>query len=504
MPVHLRRVCGCWGHRVPEPARRPFRCIRGYSARVNDDFTSLGLSASLTEVVRDLGYAHPTPIQVAAIPPLLEGRDLIGQSKTGSGKTAAFALPILQAMQLGQRAPQAVVVCPTRELSSQVAREFRKLAREHSGLTVLEAVGGQPARPQRDALGRGAHVVVGTPGRIVDHLERKALKVELLRTVVLDEADRMLDMGFGEEVHRLLELLGPRRQTALFSATFPEGVEELSARVLRDAQHVILEDPDDGGSGIRQEVIACEPEEKLQALAWVLDQNDYESALIFCNFKASVAALSRELQSAGLSVDRLDGDLNQLERNEVLARFRNQSLRLLVATDVAGRGIDVEGLDLVINFEMPQHLEAYVHRIGRTGRAGRRGVAVSLATEQQLQRLGEVEEATGSALEVLDPVHFRRVYVDALLPKQAKPPLMDTLLISGGRKDKVRPGDVLGALTGAAGGLSRDDVGKIEVQDRYTYVAVARSKSREAVEELNRGRIKGKRFRVKLLHPARA
>ncbi len=463
------------------------------------DFASLGLSASLIEVVRDLGYVHPTPIQIAAIPVLLEGRDLIGQSKTGSGKTAAFALPILQSVELGQRAPQAVVVCPTRELSSQVAREFRKLAREHPGLTVLEAVGGQPARPQRDALDRGVHVVVGTPGRIVDHLERKALKVEHLRTVVLDEADRMLDMGFGEEVHRLLKLLGPKRQAALFSATFPEGVEVLSARVLHDAEHVVLEDPDQSGPEIRQQVLACEPKEKLQALAWVLDQNDYESALIFCNFKASVAALTRELQSAGLSVDRLDGDLDQFQRNEVLARFRNQSLRLLVATDVAGRGIDVEGLDLVVNFELPQNPEAYVHRIGRTGRAGRRGVAVSLATAQQLERLGEFEAATGRALEPLDPTQLRGVHVDALLAKQAKPPLMDTLLISGGRRDKVRPGDVLGALTGEAGDLDRADVGKIEVQERCTYVAVAHSKSRDAVEQLSRGRIKGKRFRVKLL-----
>jgi ATP-independent RNA helicase DbpA len=471
---------------------------------VKHDFASLGLSASLLEVVRDLGYEQPTPIQIAGVPALLAGRDLIGQSKTGSGKTAAFALPILQSIQVEQRDPQALIACPTRELSSQVAREFRKLARDLSGLTVLEAVGGQPARPQREALGRGVHVVVGTPGRIVDHLERKALSVEHVRTVVLDEADRMLDMGFEEEVHRMLRLLGPQRQTALFSATFPEGVEALSARVLRDAQHVIVDGPEESGPTIRQQMIACEPEERLQALAWVLNQNEHESALIFCNFKASVAGLTRELQSAGLSVDRLDGDLDQIQRDQVLARFRNQSLRLLVATDVAGRGIDVEGLDLVVNFELPQHVQAYVHRIGRTGRAGRPGLAVSLVTQRQLERLAEFEGATGHALEVLDSEAVKGVYADALLAKQATPAPMDTLMISGGRKDKVRPGDVLGALTGEAGGLSRAEVGKIEVQDRRTYVAVAHPKSRSALDQLNRGRIKGKRFRVQLVRSVSA
>lgn len=478
------------------PYRPPFD---GYSATVQNDFASLGLSLPLLEVVRDLGYAQPTPIQIAAIPVLLGGRDLMGQSKTGSGKTAAFALPILQGIGVERRIPQALVVCPTRELSAQVAREFRKLARDRSGLTVLETVGGQPARPQRDALARGVHLVVGTPGRIVDHLERGALDVRGLKTVVLDEADRMLDMGFEEEVNRLLNLLPPKRQTALFSATFPESIQTMSARVLRGAEHVVIDDPEEASLEIRQRVLTCRPEEKLKALAWVLDQHAHESALIFCNFKASVAALTRDLQAAGLSADRLDGDLDQFQRNQVLARFRNQSLRLLVATDVAGRGIDVEGLDLVVNFELPQQAEAYVHRIGRTGRAGQSGLAVSLATEKQSEHLAAIEAATGVALEASDRGCLVGVHAGAVLSGLAKPAPMDTLLISGGRKDKVRPGDVLGALTGEAGGLKRADVGKIEVQDQRTYVAVVHRHSRNAVDQLNRGRIKGRRFRAQLV-----
>ena len=462
-------------------------------------FESLSLSPALLAVVTELGYPQPTPIQAASIPALLAGRDLIGQSKTGSGKTAAFALPILQGLDLGARVLQALVLCPTRELCAQVAREVRKLGRGHAGLSVLELVGGQPARPQREALERGVHVVIGTPGRLLDHLQRGALDARTIKTVVLDEADRMLDMGFGEDVTKILRALPPSRQTILFSATFPDTIEAMSQAHQCDALRVNIDEPDDAVVEIQELRIDVEPSAKLHALCWLLHAYPHESALVLCNFKATVSELARTLAASGLSVDRLDGDLDQFHRDQVLARFRNQSVRVLIATDVAGRGIDVEGLDLVINFELPSQPEVYVHRIGRTGRAGKKGVAISLTTGPRDSRIEAAELLTGRPIETLEREPGDDPGLAALLEALAGSPRMETILISGGRKDRVRPGDILGALTGDAGGLRGGDVGKIEVQERLSYVAVSKRVSRAAVGRLNSGRIKGKRFRATLV-----
>ncbi len=463
------------------------------------DFAALSLSPALLAVVAELGYARPTPIQVESIPALLAGRDLIGQSKTGSGKTAAFALPILQRIDVERRSVQAIVICPTRELSAQVARELRKLGRAHAGLAVLELVGGQPARAQREALARGAHIAVGTPGRLLDLLQGEALGTGSLTTLVIDEADRMLDMGFGPDVMQIVGALPRSRQTALFSATFPETIEAMSAACQSDAVRVTIEKPESADAEIRQLRLTVETDDKLHALCWLLREFPHESALIFCNLKATVSTLTRSLAAAGISADRLDGDLDQFHRDQVLARFRGRSVRLLIATDVAGRGIDIKGLDLVVNFEMPPQPEVYLHRIGRTGRAGKKGVAVSLTTPGREARLRAIEELTGVAIEKV----ARRPDDDpgllALKRALAGPPEMQTILISGGRKDKVRAGDILGALTGDAGGLAGSDVGKIEVQARLSYVAVAMRVSRVAVERLNSGRIKRKRYRATLV-----
>jgi ATP-independent RNA helicase DbpA len=466
---------------------------------VQPTFESLSLSPALLAVVDELGYTQPTPIQAASIPALLAGRDLIGQSKTGSGKTAAFTLPVLQGLDLGARVLQALVLCPTRELCAQVAREVRKLGRGHAGLSVLELVGGQPARPQREALERGVHVVIGTPGRLLDHLQRGALDAHLIKTVVLDEADRMLDMGFGEDVSQILRALPASRQTVLFSATFPDSTEAMSQAHQRDALHVTIDEPDDAVVEIQELRIDVEPSAKLHTLCWLLHTYPHESALVLCNFKATVSELARTLAASGLSVDRLDGDLDQFHRDQVLARFRNHSVRVLIATDVAGRGIDVEGLDLVINFELPSQPEVYVHRIGRTGRAGKKGVAISLTTGPGDSRIEAAELLTGRPIETLEREPGDDPGLAALLEALAGSPRMETILISGGRKDRVRPGDILGALTGDAGGLRGGDVGKIEVQERLSYVAVSKRVSRAAVGRLNSGRIKGKRFRATLV-----
>jgi ATP-independent RNA helicase DbpA len=322
-------------------------------ARMDVSFDALALSQALLETVASLGYATMTPIQAASIPPLLEGRDLVGESQTGSGKTAAFSLPILERINLAERDPQALVLCPTRELSAQVAREMRRLGRSHASLQVLVLAGGEPVRPQANALERGAHVLVGTPGRIIDHLDRENLNLGNTHTVVLDEADRMLDMGFAEAVERILKSLPKARQTVLFSATFPSTIAALSKRYQRDPLRVAIPQVEADAPAIDERLVRVEPQAKKAALRATLEQHAHESALVFANMKATAAEIEQELRAKGVSVASLHGDLEQYERDAVLAKFRNGSTRVLVATDVAARGIDVENLDLVINYDLP-------------------------------------------------------------------------------------------------------------------------------------------------------
>ncbi|MBI3541859.1 MAG: ATP-dependent RNA helicase DbpA [Deltaproteobacteria bacterium] len=454
------------------------------------DFASLKLSPALVEVTRELGFERLTPIQEQSIPLLLEGRDLIGQSKTGSGKTAAFALPILERLKLDERRLQALVLCPTRELCTQVAREVRKLGRRHSGLQVVILAGGMPIGPQLDALERGVHVAVGTPGRVLDHLSRNDQGLMRVETVVLDEADRMLDMGFREDMESILSATSTQRQTVLFSATFPRSIEELSSAFQKKPARVTIEDDAGPAPSIRQ--IAYETDDKKRALLWLLQKEKPESAIVFCNLKATVAELDAALADEGLSTACLHGDLEQADRDRVMAKFRNRSVRVLIATDVAARGIDIESLDLVCNFDLPKQPDVYVHRIGRTGRAGKTGLAVSLATRGEGYKLKAIEEFTGGAIERASAGSVDRLDEATVAATAA----METLFIGGGRKDKVRPGDILGALTGEAGGLDGSKIGKIEIHDRFSYVAVARDVAKIALERLRNGRIKGRKFRV--------
>ncbi len=459
-------------------------------------FDSLSLSASLEEAVHALGYGAPTAIQAEAIPLLLAGRDLVGQSQTGSGKTAAFALPILQRLSLQTRQLQALIVCPTRELAAQVAREIRRLGRGEPDLQIIVVAGGEPSRPQRDALERGVHVVVGTPGRLLDHLQSGALPTQSVATVVLDEADRMLDMGFQRDMEAILAALPASRQTVFFSATFPDSIEAMSRAHQKDPARIAVGESDTQKPEIRQLSVLAEPAERLERLFRVFQAFPVGSALVFCNFKATVAKLARDLSAAGLSVACLHGDLDQFERDQVLARFRNQSVRVLIATDVAGRGIDVAELELVVNYELSPQAEVYVHRIGRTGRAGQPGVAVAFVGRSDGARVEAIEALTGQPMTVAELPAGPAPEPSELAV--AKRPKMQTILLSGGRKDKVRPGDVLGALTNEDAGLDGADIGKIELHDRLTYVAVERSVARRAVDSLNRGKVKGRRFRASL------
>lgn len=452
------------------------------------EFNALPLAASLQTVLGELGFTTLTPVQAQAIPPLLERRDVLGQSRTGSGKTAAFALPLLHRLRLTTpRRLQALVLCPTRELAAQVARETRRLGRRIPGLQVLVTAGGEPARMQIAALHRGVHVVVGTPGRVLDLLGRGSLDLSTLDVVVLDEADRMLDMGFRDDLTKILAATPAGRQTALFSATFADEVEKLASTLLRDPVRVVVEETE-VASDIRQVVHETTPEDRTQLLVDVLRHHRPASAIVFCNQKATVTEVVAALKAARIDADGLQGDLDQAQRDQALAKFRNLTTRVLVATDVAARGLDVESVALVVNFQTALSPDAHVHRTGRTGRAGREGLAVSLVTPSEKARFEAIEQALGLRLERQAPP----AEVDDS-PLEAP---MRTLFIGEGRKDKLRPGDIVGALTGESGGLSASVLGKIELHDRHAWVAVAKEHATTALERLRAGGIKGRRQRV--------
>jgi ATP-dependent RNA helicase DbpA len=452
----------------------PTNTARGIHVAVAAPFTDVPLSAPLRQAVRDLGFHEMTPVQAAALPPLLAGRDVAGRADTGTGKTAAFSLPLLQGLELGFRRVQALVLCPTRELVVQVTADLRALGKRSAGLRVVPVFGGQPGALQARTLGEGAHVVVGTPGRTLDHLRRGTLDLGGLRMLVLDEADRMLELGFADDMAAIRAFLPTDRQTTLFSATFPQSITELSAGWQRDPIHVEVEEV-----APTIEAFAAVTMDKIESLDQLLRALQPERALVFCNFKRVVAETALALRKRGCDAAALHGDLEQLERDRVMAAFRNGSVRVLVATDVAARGLDVDGLPLVVNLELPQKAEDYTHRIGRTGRAGRAGQAWALVTAFELPKVPPG-------------------VVRAELPNADGPPLRAawaTLWLGAGRRDKLRPGDVLGALTGDCG-LAATEVGKFEIHDRWAFVAVAVGAVDGALRGLARHGVKGKRVRV--------
>lgn len=468
-------------------------------------FSTLPLSEDLQTVLQELEFTVMTPIQKLSIPLLLKGKDLIAQSKTGSGKTAAFTLPILQKIRITDRHVQAMVICPTRELCAQVTNDIRKLGRRLPGLQVLPLSGGVPGKPQALALRGGVHVVVGTPGRILDHIDRGNLDVRFVQTLVLDEADRMLEMGFQLEMDGIMEEVPATRQTVLFSATYPANIKTLSASYQIEPEHIVVEDAADVRPLTEQLVYLSDPDQKIATLLKILKFHRPETAMVFCNQKATTTEIAEVLLENGISVTALHGDLEQNDRDEVMAMFRNGSKRVMVTTDVAGRGIDIENLAMVVNFDVPSQLDTYVHRVGRTGRAGKTGLAITLSTGQDRLRLYDFESEFGVKLMEGDfstprleisPIDL--VIGDA--PRQgALDARMRTLAINGGRKDKVRPGDILGALTGESGGLAGSKVGKIEVLDHVTFVAIDKHSAPSALQSLRRGTIKGRRFLIHMI-----
>lgn len=454
-------------------------------------FDTLPLSPAAQENLRRLGYLEMTAIQAASLPAALQGRDVIAQAKTGSGKTAAFALALLANVEARRFETQALVLCPTRELADQVTNEIRRLARAEDNIKVVTLAGGVPLRGQTASLERGAHIAVGTPGRVIDHLERGNLSLDALATLVLDEADRMLDMGFVDDISKVARKCPAKRQTLLFSATYPEGIAKLAAQFLKDPVNVKVE-AHHSSDQIEQRWYEVREDQRLPSVARLLEHFRPASTLAFCNTKARCRELVELLQAQGFSALALHGDLEQRERDQVLVRFANGSCSVLVATDVAARGLDISGLAAVVNVDISPDPEAYVHRIGRTGRAGQTGLALSLASLDEMGAVGRVEQLQGHAsiwhpLSELSPAPGGRLL-----------PLMATVHIQGGRKDKIRPGDVLGALT-ADLGYTREQVGKIDINEFATYVAVERGIAPEVVERLNRGRIKGRSVKARLL-----
>jgi ATP-independent RNA helicase DbpA len=454
-------------------------------------FDTLPLSPATLSNLTQLGYTAMTPIQAASLPLTLAGRDLLAQASTGSGKTAAFGLPLVEKLDPAQFDAQALVLCPTRELADQVTQEIRRLARAVGNIKVVTLCGGVPLRGQTVSLEHGAHVVVGTPGRILDHLERGSLRLQGVRTLVLDEADRMLDMGFFDDIGKLARQCPVQRQTLLFSATYPEGIDKLAAQFMREPHTVKVQAQHDAQK-IRQICYEVDDRERLHAVSLLLNHFRPESTLAFCNTKQQCRDLVAVLQAQGFSALALYGELEQRERDQVLVQFANRSCSVLVATDVAARGLDVAQLQAVINVDVTPDPEVHIHRIGRTGRGDAEGLALTLASMDEMGSVGKIEQLQGRE-SVWQPL-------SSLTPAAGGPlqPPMATLHIVGGRKEKIRAGDVLGALTGEAG-FSKDQVGKINVNEFSTYVAVSRDIARDAVERLSAGRVKGKTVKVRLL-----
>jgi ATP-independent RNA helicase DbpA len=467
------------------------------AATAGPTFATLPLPAAVLDNLQRLGYERMTPIQAASLPITLAGRDLIAQAKTGSGKTAAFTLPLLARLDARRFATQALVLCPTRELAEQVAQEVRRLARAEDNVKVLTLCGGTAIRPQLDSLAHGAQVVVGTPGRILDHLERASLQLDTLGTLVLDEADRMLDMGFAEDIAAIAQRCPPtsRRQTLLFSATYPDDVAQLAARYLREPQEVKLTERH-AASQIRERFYEVTDEERLHAVGLLLDHFRPERTLAFCNTKQQCRDLVAVLQARGIVALELHGDLEQRDRDQVLVRFANRSCSVLVATDVAARGLDIAGLEAVINVDITPDAQVHTHRVGRTGRAGETGQVFSLASLDEMGRVGRIDEMQGRE-SMWHPLAELKAEAAHDTAGPLVPPMV-TLQILGGRKEKIRPGDVLGALTKDLG-LPGTSIGKIDVNDFSTYVAVERGVADKALRGLNAGKVKGRSVKVRKL-----
>ena len=520
-------------------------------------FDTLGLSAETLAGVESAGYEIPTPIQIQAIPVLLAGEDLVAQAQTGTGKTAAFALPVLQRLDQAQARPQALVLCPTRELAVQVSEALYGFGRAR-GIRVLPVYGGQPIDRQIRSLRGGVHVVVGTPGRLLDHLRRETLDLRAVSMVVLDEADEMLDMGFIEDIEVILDALPAERQIALFSATIPAPIARLAQKYLRTPRRIEIEEEKHLAPQIRQCYYEVSPSQKIDALTRILDMETPGPTIIFCRTRRDADEVGDHLRGRGYGAESLHGDLSQQERDRVMRRFRQGQLDLLVATDVAARGLDIESVTHVINYDIPWDGESYTHRIGRTGRAGREGDAITLVSPRERRHLKIIERATGARIV---PVRlptaadiasrrremFKESVVEALTegdldsflvtveeladdfaPAEvaaaalkllwterkmevsaqavdgsdgARPEEgMARLFVTIGRQEGLRPADLVGAIANEAG-VPGQAIGAIDILDHCAFVEVPQGSADAVVRALMRTTLRGRRVRVEKAPP---
>jgi ATP-dependent RNA helicase DeaD len=523
------------------------------------DFSQLGLSTPILAAIKDLGYEAPTPIQAKTIPPLLAGRDLIGQAQTGTGKTAAFAMPILQGLDLGRAEVQALVLTPTRELCVQVAEAIHTYSRHMGPVRVLPVYGGQSLQPQLRHLRAGAHVVVGTPGRIMDHLRRGTLSLAGLKTVVLDEADEMLRMGFIDDVEWILTQVPAARQTALFSATMPREIRRVAERHLKDPVVVEIERKTLTVPTVEQRYVLVSERQKLEVLGQILESEPIAAVLVFVRTKLAAADLAERLQARGYSAEAMHGDMSQAQRESVIRRLRGGQVEIVVATDVAARGLDIGRISHVVNYDIASDPETYLHRIGRTGRAGRAGHALLFVTPREQRMLREIERFTRQRIEAMKmptpadaaarraalfKERIRRTLKEedlepylalveevaeeggyemaqvaaasarlargdkpldiAVEPAAGGPPPEDgmvRLFIDAGRRTGVRPADIVGAIAGEAG-VPGKEIGAIDVYDRFTFVEIpARYKDR-VLEGMAHAEIRNRPVRITLARPS--
>ncbi|MHB9155289.1 MAG: DEAD/DEAH box helicase [Endomicrobiales bacterium] len=517
-------------------------------------FNELALSPEMLKAVADMGFEEATPIQSLSIPVILQGRDVTGQAQTGTGKTAAFGIPILETVDAKNKHPQAIVLCPTRELAIQVAEEMKCLARHKKGISILPIYGGQSYDRQFQGLKKGAQVIIGTPGRVMDHLDRGTLKLGTVRMVVLDEADEMLDMGFREDIERILTGVPAERQTVFFSATMPKAFLDLTHKFQKNPRLVKVTHGKLAAPTIEQVYFELKESFKLEALCRVIDMRDIRRALVFCNTKRKVDEVTEHLQTRGYAAAAIHGDMNQSQRERVMEKFRKGAFEILVATDVAARGIDVQDIEAVFNYDLPQDEEYYVHRIGRTGRAGKEGRAFTFVAGKDAFKLREIQRyikttitrAVVPTVKDVEQVRANQLfetvreqmdspdinqYVDmveyvigeeysslevagALLkmalqqqapavPAEAPGKYEETgaekgmvrLFLNVGRKQNVKVGDIVGAIAGETG-ISGQEIGNIKLHDSFSFVEVPAESADMIISVMKKRNIKGNRVNL--------
>ncbi len=540
-------------------------------------FSDLFLSEDLLSAITEMGYEIPTPIQEQSIPVMLDGHDMIGQAQTGTGKTAAFGLPILEKINPADKTVQALILCPTRELCVQIASELDKMSARKRGIKILSVYGGDSMSRQLRGLKDGVQIVVGTPGRVMDHLRRGTLKISNLKVAVMDEADEMLNMGFREDMETILQDTPSEKQTVMFSATMSKPIQEISRKFLRTPRIIKVADKSITASTIEQIYFETRGAKKSTIISNLIQLHELKLSLVFCNTKARTDEITEELRKAGLKAEALHGDLSQSLRNQVLARFKSSNINVLVATDVAARGLDVNNVDAVFNFDLPHDDEYYVHRIGRTGRAGKTGRAFSFAesrkddrkifelerfikmkiekgvvpTQRELleSNLAKLENSLMTIATENNLKDYEKVLQD-MYAKGFEPHLLAACLLKKtldengislreqkvfveksrserpersprterngdrksydsdhspkirlhlglGKKDKIKPGDIVGAITGECK-IKGNEIGVIDMFDHFSYFEVAESQVRKVLKGMNKNTIKGKKVMLSI------